>query len=336
MIEKPFGVDLASARRLNDVAHRAFQEDQVFRIDHYLAKETVQSILVFRFANVLFEPVWNRTHVEAVHVFVGESVGVEDRAAYYESAGVLRDMFQNHLLQLLTLVALEPPARFQADALRNEKLKVLQALEVPLGSDLRRFSSRGQYEGYRAEPGVDDASETATHAAIRVRIENWRWSGVPFILESGKMLAGKTTAITVKFRRPPLHLFEGGAEAASPNAITFRLQPNEGVHVAFQTKQPGEGMVLHPVEMDFSYSAAFEPASIWSAYERLLLDALSGDASLFMRADEIERAWQLTDPIVAGWAGEAAPPLEIYRRGSWGPPGAERVRAGLFEPPSPE
>lgn len=334
VIEKPFGTDLASARRLNETVHQAFREDQVFRIDHYLAKETVQSILVFRFANVLFEPVWNRTHVEAVHVFVGESVGVGDRAGYYESAGVLRDMFQNHLLQLLTLVALDPPARFNADSLRNEKIKVLQAIEPPSGAELRRLTARGQYEGYRSESLVADSSEIATYGALRLHVDNWRWSGVPFILESGKCLGAKVTTITLSFRRPPLQLFahDAGSPAVA-NSITFRLQPNEGVHVSFQTKEPGEGMVLRPVEMDFSYAEAFEPAAVWDAYERLLVDALQGDAALFMRSDEIERAWQIIDPVVQAWEGGQGPPLELYRRGSWGPPGAERVRGGLVSPP---
>jgi glucose-6-phosphate 1-dehydrogenase len=335
VIEKPFGQDLASARRLNEVSHGAFREEQIFRIDHYLAKETVQAILAFRFANVLFEPVWNRNFVESVHVFVAEKVGVGDRAGYYEQAGVLRDMFQNHLLQLLALVALDPPARFNADALRNEKLKVLQAIEPPRQEALSVVSARGQYEGYRSEPGVAPDSETATQAVLRLSVDSWRWTGVPFVLESGKCLARKVMTIRFRFRRPPLQLFRGAGAGQAPNTVTFRLQPDEGVHVSFLTKQPGEGMVLRPVDMDFRYDETFAPGSIWNAYERLLVDALQGDASLFMRADEIERAWQVIDPVLHGWQDAAhAPPLELYRRGSWGPPGAERARGGAVTLPT--
>jgi glucose-6-phosphate 1-dehydrogenase len=334
VIEKPFGVDLASAKALNATAHAAFREEQIFRIDHYLAKETVQNMLVFRFANALFEPVWNRNYVHAVHVLVAEAVGVEHRASYYETAGVLRDMFQNHLLQLLTLVAMEPPARFEADALRNEKLKVLQAITPIEGQRLAVATARGQYEGYRNEPDVAPESEIATYGAMRLHVDNWRWQGVPFILESGKALKSKVTEVVVKFRQPPLQLFRQARGAPTPNAITIRLQPNEGMHLTCQAKEPGEGMVLRPVEMDFSYASEFDPRQVADAYERVLIDALHGDASLFMRSDEIERAWRLMDPIIEGWASEQAPPLEIYRRGSWGPPGAERIRGGLVAPPT--
>ena len=331
IIEKPFGTDLESARRLNAVAHEGFREDQVYRIDHYLAKETVQSLLAFRFANVLFEPVWNRTHVEGVHVLVAESIGVAGRAGYYEQAGVLRDMFQNHLLQLLTLVAMEPPARAEAESLRNEKVKVLQCVKPLPAGQLDKLSARGQYEGYRTEQDASPESNTATYGIVRLHVDDWRWSGVPFILESGKGLKSKVTEVVVRFRRPPLRLFRGGE---APNSITFRIQPDEGVHLTFQTKEPGEGMRLRPVEMDFSLAESFHAESVWDAYERLLLDALEGNASLFMRSDEIEQAWRIMDPIIAGWDTPDAPPLELYRKGSWGPPGAERVRGGLAAPPA--
>ncbi len=341
IIEKPFGNDLASAQALNEQVHDVFDESQVYRIDHYLGKETVQNIMVFRFGNAIFEPVWNRNYVDHVQITVAEEVGVGARAGYYDTAGVLRDVFQNHLLQLMTLIAIEPPAAFNAKFLRDEKVKVLQAVRPMRPDEVPGATVRGQYRSYRDEPGVRPGSTTATFAAVRLHVDNWRWQGVPFHLRSGKLLANKATEITVQFKDVPHKLFRQD-DAGSPHAdfITFCIQPEEGMHLRFETKMPGAGMHMRSVEMDFHFGEEFGQTALPDAYERLLLDALTGDASLFARADEIELSWQIIDPIQAGWDAsdrpqpvaqdwrtETAPPLEFYEKGAWGPLAADRMLA---------
>lgn len=321
IIEKPFGYDLASARALNDQVHEIFDESQVYRIDHYLGKETAQNILFFRFANVMFEPVWNRNYVDSVYITVAESVDVGHRAGYYDTSGALRDMFQNHLLQLLTLTAMEPPTSFDADVLRNEKVKVLQSVRpVQLYETVR-----AQYLDYRQAEGVAPDSETPTFAQIKLFVDNWRWQGVPFYLRSGKALKMKASEITVRFKHPPHLMFNLPARALVPNILSIQLQPNEGIHLRFQAKEPDQIEKLRSVDMDFTYEESFGKNAIPEAYERLILDALLGDATLFTRSDEIDRAWQIIDPILQGWLTPAAPSLTFYDRGSWGPAEAEEM-----------
>jgi glucose-6-phosphate 1-dehydrogenase len=322
IIEKPFGRDLESARRLNEQVHAVFDEDQIYRIDHYLGKETVQNILTFRFANAIFEPLWNRNYIDHVQLTVAESVGVGHRAGYYDQAGVLRDMFQNHLLQLLTLMAMEPPTRFEADTLRDEKVKVLRAVRPHM------LSVRAQYHGYRDEPKVDPQSQTPTYAALELLVDNWRWRDVPFYLRSGKNLAAKTTAITIEFKSVPHLMFPTPPDKEiTANLLSLCIQPDEGIHLRFETKQPGAGMQTRSVDMEFHYAEDFGAAALPDAYERLLLDAVQGDASLFARGDEIELAWGLIDPILASWQRADATPLAFYDSGSWGPTEADDLLA---------
>lgn len=326
IIEKPFGRDLPSARDLNDKVHAVFSESQVYRIDHYLGKETVQNVSIFRFANAIFEPIWNRNYIDNVQISVLEAVTVGHRAGYYDSAGVLRDMFQNHLLQLLTLIAMEPPAALRADSLRNEKVKVLSAIRPISPDTLGQHVVRAQYRSYRDEPNVAPRSNTPTYAALKLYIDNWRWQGVPFYLRSGKGLAERKTHIVVQFKRPPHLLFAlPENEKLMPNTLAMEVQPNEGIHLSFQAKVPDAGIAMQTVEFDFQYAGTFGDGAIPEAYERLLLDALQGDASLFTRSDEIEHSWSLIDPIEHGLAGLKAPPLEFYETGSRGPTGADQL-----------
>ncbi len=326
VIEKPFGVDSLSAAALNRVVHGAFQEHQVYRIDHYLGKETVQNICYFRFANTILEPVWNRNYIDHVQITVAESVDVEHRGGYYDTAGVLRDMFQNHLLQLLTLTAMEPPSSMEATTLRNEKVKVLSALR-PIAI---RDTVRGQYQGYREAPGVSPASDTPTYAALKLYVDNWRWQDVPFYLRSGKALARKASEIVVQFRRPP-RLFEELPRARRsdpPNILSLCIQPDEGIHLQFQAKVPDSLSEMRHVDMTFHYADSFDDRAIPEAYERLLMDALGGDASLFTREDEVMLSWRLIDSVLQGWQMADAPPLATYVKGSWGPDAADALLAG--------
>lgn len=324
VIEKPFGQDLQSARALNTAVHKVLQEEQIYRIDHYLGKETVQNLLVFRFANALFEPVWNRNYIDHVQITAAEQVDVGHRADYYDGVGVVRDMVQNHMMQLLALVAMEPPASFAPDALRNERAKVLSAIRPIPPDQVARHTVRAQYAGYRQAKGVAASSETPTFTAIRFYIDNWRWQGVPFYLRSGKALAEKSTEITIFFKRPPHIMFPMPANAQlAANYLSICIQPDEGIHFSFQAKAPDTAAEMRTVDMSFHYNDAFGPTAIPEAYERLLFDALKGDASLFTRADAIELSWQLVDPILQGWDSPAAPPLVTYEPGSWGPKEAD-------------
>jgi glucose-6-phosphate 1-dehydrogenase len=323
VIEKPFGRDLISAKELNHAVHAVFEESQVYRIDHYLGKETAQNILFFRFANTIFEPVWNRRYINNVQVTVAETVDVAHRAGYYDTAGVLRDMFQNHLLQLLALVAMEAPSSFSADAVRNEKAKVFESIRPVALAD----TVRGQYAGYRDAECVAPSSQTPTFAALKLNIDNWRWQGVPFYLRSGKALAYKTSEIIIEFERPPHLMFrlpEG--RDFSPNILSLCIQPDEGIHLRFEAKLPDTAQEMRSVDMDFHYGSSFS-GSLPEAYERLLLEALEGDASLFTRSDGIEASWKMVDPIIQGWEGQNVPTLSIYPAGSWGPEEAVQLLA---------
>jgi glucose-6-phosphate 1-dehydrogenase len=322
VVEKPFGHDLVSASELNHVIHNVFDEHQIFRIDHYLGKETAQNILYFRFLNTIFEPIWNRNTISHLQITVAEKVDIGHRAGYYDGAGVLRDMFQNHLLQLLTLVAMEPPANFNADAIRNEKVKVLQAIRPVDPAD----TIRAQYDGYCQADGVAENSQTPTYAALKLFVDNWRWQGVPFFLRSGKALKAKVSEVVIEFKEPP-HVFFPLPEGyhLTPNFLSLCIQPDEGIHLRFETKVPDSPKETRSVDMDFHYAESFKEVTLPDAYERLLLDALMGDASLFTRSDEIEAAWEIIDPIQAAWEETSKPPVFDYEPGSWGPQAAESL-----------
>ena len=334
IVEKPFGRDLASARQLNQKVLSVFDESQVYRIDHYLGKETVQNLLVFRFANGIFEPLWNRNYVDHVQITAAESLGVERRAAFYEETGAVRDMIQSHMLQLASLVALEPPAAFDATALRNEKIKVLQSVRPFTPEDVARNVICGQYgagkldgkpaPGYREEPGVKQDSVTETYVAAKLTIENWRWAGVPFYLRTGKRLPRRVTEIAVQFRRVPHVVFRG--REVEPNWLLLNIQPDEGISIIFGAKFPGTEMRIQPVTMDFCYRTAFGGGSR-SAYATLLNDCMRGDATLFDRADSVEAAWGLVDPILEAWqaANKQSPNFPNYASGTWGPREADEL-----------
>jgi len=328
VIEKPFGHDGASAATLNEEVHSAFEEHQVYRIDHYLGKETAQNILFMRFANTIFEPIWNRRYISNVQITVAEEVDVAHRAGYYDQAGVLRDMFQNHLLQLLALTAMEPPASLEADDIRNEKVKVLRALIPPSPQD----GVRAQYDGYQNSEGVAPDSGTPTYAALRLYVNSWRWQGVPFYLRSGKALARKTSEILVRFQEPPSILFDlSTCDGYIPNTVSICIQPDEGTHLKYQVKVPDQGNASKSVDMSFHYRDGFPDASLPDAYERLLLDAVKGDASLFTRSDGIQAAWKVIDPIMKAWegtgwdAGKKISPPARYAKESWGPQEADEL-----------
>lgn len=335
VVEKPFGYDQASAQQLNRVLHKAFRENQIYRIDHYLGKETVQNILVFRFANAIFEPIWNYKYIDHVQITAAETAGVEHRAGYYEKAGVLRDMFQNHLFQLLSLVAMEPPSSFAADAVRDEKSKVMDSLcAVDCHADPAR-AVRGQYRGgviddeavpgYRDEDDVDPASTTETFAALRVEVDNWRWHGVPFYLRSGKRLAQRVTEIAVEFKHVPTSIFRPlMADQLTANVLRFRIQPNEGISLCFEAKHPGPKLCMSTVHMQFAYQEAFgiKPPE---AYARLFLDVMLGDPTLFARQDWLVHAWNFLDPILESWKTDRDQGLQFYRAGTWGPDAADQL-----------
>lgn len=320
IVEKPFGRDLSSAQNLNAQLHQVFTEDQIYRIDHYLGKETVQNLLVFRFANAIFEPLWNRNYIDHVQIMMTESVGLEGRAGYYDSTGVMRDMIQNHLLQLLSLTAMEPPVAFESTALRDEKVKVLRAVRPITNEEIGKYTVRAQYRTYRDETGVAKNSTTPTYAALKLWIDNWRWRNVPFYLRSGKNLPAKLSEITIQFKHIPHLMFSMPAgKSMPPNRLTLCLQPDEGMNLRFEAKIPGAGMSTRSVNMDFSYAEGFSNLSLPDAYERLLLDAIQGDAALFTRSDEIETAWSIVDPIIKSWEETNLPPLSFYESGQWGP-----------------
>jgi glucose-6-phosphate 1-dehydrogenase len=332
VVEKPFGRDLDSARVLNRQLREVFGEDQIYRIDHYLGKETVQNILVFRFANGIFEPIWNRGYVDNVQITVAESIGIERRGAYYETAGALRDMVQSHMLQLLTLVAMEPPVALDANAVRDEKVKVLRAVEPYSEEAVRCDVVRGQYgpgwvggkevAGYRAEEGVAPDSSTETFVALRLTVDNWRWADVPFYVRTGKRLPKRETEIAVTFKRAPLSLFQHlDPDSMTPNVLAMRIQPDEGISLRVLSKAPGQAVDIQPVHMDFLYGSQFSRQSP-DAYERLLLDAMQGDSTLFTRSDEVEAEWAIVTPILEAWQKEAPPSFPNYEAGTWGPQSA--------------
>ena len=336
IIEKPFGCDLASAQELNRVVSDAFAEDQTYRIDHFLGKETAQNILVLRFANAIFEPIWNARYIDHVQITAAETLGVEGRARYYETAGALRDMVQNHLLQLLCLVAMEAPTDLSADSIRDEKVKVVRSLRRYRVDDIAKLVVRGQYTsgainaenvpGYREEEKVDPKSETDSFVALRLSVDTWRWSDVPIYLRVGKRLPKSATEISVHFKKAPMVLFNRDSTEHDQNVLVIRIQPDEGISLRMMAKIPGTSLRIEPVKMDFHYGTSFGKASP-EAYERLLLDAMSGDATLFARRDEVEEAWAFIDTIEQAWTEKNAPSLTFYPAGSWGPEEADELLA---------
>src|SRR5579885_103178 len=335
IIEKPFGHDLASARRLNDEIHKVFEEAAIYRIDHYLGKETVQNILAFRFGNGIFEPLWNRRYVNHVQITAAESIGVEGRGAYYQEAGSLRDMIQNHLLQVMATVAMEPSATFRPTSVRDERSKLLRSIRILKPEEVLENAVAGQYgpariggqdvPGFRQEAGVDPEAQTDTFAAVTFFVDNWRWAGVPFYLRSGKRLPKRVTEIAIQFNEAPLAIFNGGGSEIVPNLLILRIQPEEGISLKFVSKRPGAGMKLRPVSMDFNYGSSFGERSP-SAYETLLLDAIVGDATLYTRQDMVEASWAAVEPILHVWR-ETRFDFPNYAGGSWGPAAADAMLA---------
>jgi glucose-6-phosphate 1-dehydrogenase len=333
VVEKPFGLDLASARDLNRELLAVFDEEQVYRIDHYLGKETVQNIMVLRFANGIFEPVWNRHYIDHVQITAAESIGVESRGEYYEQAGALRDMVQNHMMQLLAMVAMEPPVTLDADAIRNEKVKVMQAVRPFSAGDAAKRAARGQYgasdfggrpiRGYRQENNIDPDSLTETYAAVKLFVDNWRWANVPFYLRSGKRLPKRVTEIAIQFKNAPHLLFDGEAGRFASNTLVLRIQPDEGIAFSFNSKAPGQFIDIRPVSMDFEYTASFGKKSP-EAYARLLLDAMLGDSTLYARKDMVEKTWEIFMPLLEEWQRPITT-MPVYAPGSWGPPGADEL-----------
>jgi glucose-6-phosphate 1-dehydrogenase len=326
VVEKPFGKDLRSAFELNSTIHRWFDESQVYRIDHYLGKETVQNILIFRFANAIFEPVWNRNHIDSIQIAIAETLGVEHRAGYYDEAGALRDMFQNHMLQMLALVAMEPPVSFEADHVRDEKVKLLRSIRPFRPDQVNHHVVRGQYgpgrinskqvPGYRAEPGVDPESKTETYVAAKLFVDNWRWKNVPFYLRTGKRLARKNSEIAVTFREAPHSMFTSvGLDEMPANVLVLRIQPEEGISLSFQAKRPGSKICMDALDMNFSYKSVFG-VEMPDAYQRLLLDCMVGDQTLFARFDGVETAWQLLMPVLEAWQSSDSAPCEYAAGGS--------------------
>jgi glucose-6-phosphate 1-dehydrogenase len=337
VIEKPFGHDLASATELNHMLTGLFTESQIYRIDHYLGKETVQNILAFRFANSLFEPIWNRRYIDHIQITVAEEVGVEHRGGYYEHAGAMRDMVQNHLLQVLCLIAMEPPVSFAADEVRNKKLDVLEAIRPTPPDQVQQLAVRGQYgpgiidgqrvPGYRTEPDVSPESTTETFAALKLFVDNWRWQDVPFYVRTGKRLPLRVSEVVIQFRPVPHRSFPSSAvEQWQPNLLIICIQPDEGIRLRFQAKEPGRVLHLQPVEMRFSYEETFAKGAP-EAYETLLLDVMRGDATLFMRADQVEAAWSIVMPILEGWEEHSPGRFPNYPAGTWGPQAADALLA---------